>query len=153
MNTSVDIGAAFELKLGNLHDDVKSILHREPPKPRYFPVSGSIQGNGVIDLNRPNIGYMWNILSVMLVGSDDHTAVTGTAALYVDTDSTGLGLVQCRIPNMVIPTSQFISKGTLWAHSDGNVCVNVAGTSGSPTVTATITVAEWRVKDISASRT
>jgi hypothetical protein len=157
LNAEVDIATRDEQKA-----DFDSLLKKSNRLPLMLPLVASnvgefsSGGNGIIDLGSPPTGKIWNILSFALFGSDDHTAVTGTAALYVDSTPTAqaLALANLRVPNLAIPNSQFISKQTLWAHSSGNVVFNLAGLSSNTTaVNATMTVAEYHDGDISAMST
>jgi hypothetical protein len=145
LSASFDIGVAIGDKLDGIH----RALQREEPRPIFLAFAKSGIGPNPVSLGHPPAGRIWNILSVMLTGTDDHTAVTGTGALYVDSDAASLSIAQCVIPNMSIPSSQFISKGTLWAHSTGDVAVNFLGMGTTIGVVAKITVAEWRENDIS----
>lgn len=146
IGTELDIATGDELSSGL--GSIRDILDRRAPKPLFLSFSGSISSPGVINLGRPPSGRIWNILSYTLVGSDDKTVVAATtAALYVDSDPSSLGLALCRIPGQIVPSFQVISDETLWAHSSGAVCINVVG-NGTSQVLATITVAEWREMDV-----
>lgn len=145
LEASFDIGVAIGDKL----DGIQSALKKEPPRPIFLSFPRGGVGPGVVRIGHPPTGRIWNILSVTLTGNDDHTAVTGTAGLYVDSDADTLSVAQCVIPNMSIPSALFISRGTLWAHSTGDVAVNFLGMGATIGVVAKITVAEWREADIS----
>ncbi|SRR6266480_139769 len=147
----VELSASFDvgLAIGDKLDGITSALKKELPKPIYLSFAGAGVGPSVVRIGKPPTGRIWNILSVTYTGLDDHTAVTGTAALYVDSDISALTIAQCRIPGTAIPSAQFISKGTLWAHSAGDVAVNFVGMGATTGVVAVITVAEWREQDVS----
>lgn len=152
------IEAGFDLSMfvgiGDKLDDLTKVLKREPPKPLYFPLYAAITGPGSVKLGSPPTGRIWNILTLTLLGDvDDHTAVTGTGALYVDVDYQNLSVSQCKIPNLTIPSFTSISAETLWAHSQGDVAVNFAGVSAGVGVTAVITIAEYDEKEKTARHT
>lgn len=144
-----DFEAAFSIgvAIGDKLDNIHKALAKEDPKPLFIEMIKGASGPGAVNLGSPPEGKMWNILSLMVTGGDDHTAVTGTAALYVDSHDDALTVAQCKIPNISMPYSNFISKGTLWAHSTGNVVVNLVGVTAGQQITVNMGVAEWRVKD------
>lgn len=146
----VELSASFDvgIAIGDKLEGIERALKKEPPRPIFLSFAKSGIGPAPVSLGHPPAGRIWNILSVMLTGTDDHTAVTGTGALYIDSDFASLSIAQCVIPNIAIPSSQFISKGTLWAHSSGDVVVNFLGMGTTIGVVAKITVAEWREQDI-----
>lgn len=147
-----DLGAEFDVATG---DDVASLAKKmedkREPLPLFFPVTGTINGNGSLIVGRPPLGKLWNLLSITLLGLDDFTTVAGQGALYVDSEPGALSLAQCRLPKLAIPSGQPITRNTLWAHSTGNVIVNVTGTTALPQVVATVTVAEWAHGDVSST--
>jgi hypothetical protein len=154
-NLEADIATRDELK-----GDVGDLLKKGSPKPRIFPLVGSNIGefgqNTLIEMGRPPTGLIWNILTYAIFGGDDHTAVTGTAALYVDSEpnAAGMPLANLKIPNIAIPGHEFISRQTLWAHSGGSVVFNLAGlSSGTVAVNATMSIAEYHEGDITSLST
>ena|SRR5690348_621798 len=151
----LDFGAAIELGVSTSLEKNKHLFQNEAPKPRFLSVPGSGVGNVLIPVGRPPAGKLWNILTITIVGNDDHTTATGAVSIYVDSDndSNSLGLAACRVPALAIPSFTSISRGTLWAHNTGNVVANVTGASGTQNVLVTTTVAEWNVTDISTRST
>ncbi len=155
------VGAEVDLATGGELSDglngIKGMLEKSHARPLFMPFTASRLGAGVLTVGRPPAGRIWNILSLTLVGNDDFTTLANTtAALYVDADPGALSLAQCRIPVQAIPSFQTISDETVWAHSSGDVCLNVRGAlAATDQVVATITVAEWRdcdVTDVMAMR-
>lgn len=110
------------------------------------PVTG-LPGDGVIRLGRPPTGSVWNIVTVTVLGVDDHTASAAKAALYVDSDPANLNLGSCKVPVGAIPFFAPISKQTLWAHSSGQVALNVTG-SGNTQVLCIVGVVEYSWDEI-----
>jgi hypothetical protein len=155
LEASASIGVAIGDKLDKLH----GLLSKEDPKPRIFQVPGSVTyqtSSPLIVMGRPPHGCLWNILTVTVTGADDHTAIASAyASLYVDSDSSNLGLGQCVMPGMAIPSFQAISKGTLWAHSSGNIVINLDGTgmTAGTNVQCLLTVAEWHVSEVTRVNT
>lgn len=107
----------------------------------------ALPGDGVIRLGQPPAGSVWNVVTVTLLGADDHTVSAAKAALYVDADPANLNIASCLIPNITVPSFQAISKQTLWAHSSGRLCVNVSG-SGGTQVVCTVGVVEYSWEEI-----
>lgn len=155
MAVEFDLNVGVSAAIGKL-DAIHDVLRKEPPQPLQLAFSGSnsvLEGAGVIRIGRPPSGRIWNITSVTVTGADDHTTVANVSVgLYVDSDGANLGLGQARLVALAVPSHQFISKGTLWAHSMGDVCANVQGTGASTQqVNVTIGVAEWRECDVTAN--
>lgn len=155
MAVEVDFGLEFSAAMGSKLDNIHDCLKKTPPQPLQLAFTGSdsvSEGAGVIRIGRPPVGRIWNITSVTVTGADDHTAVTGVSvALYVDSDPANLGLGQARVVGLALPSYQFISRGTLWAHSTGDVCANIQGSgAGGQQVNVSIGVAEWREGDVTS---
>lgn len=148
LGAQVDIATGDELNSGL--DSIRGMLDSGHARPLFLPFTTTRLGAGIISLGRPPAGRLWNILSLTLLGNDDFTTLAATtASLYVDADPGALSLAQCRIPAQAIPSFQTISDEVMWAHSSGDVCVNVRGSLlATDQVVATITVAEWRDCDI-----
>jgi hypothetical protein len=148
------VGAELDLATGAELSDglngIKGMLDKGYARPLFLPFTAQRLGAGVLPVGRPPAGRIWNILSLTLVGNDDFTTLAGTTgALYIDADPGSLSLAQCRIPNQSIPSFQTFSDETVWAHSMGDVCINVRGALlATDQVIATITVAEWRESDV-----
>jgi hypothetical protein len=155
LNAEVDIATRDEQKA-----DFDSLLKKRGAKPLLLTLVQSNAtfatggGNGVLSFGHPPSGKLWNILSVTLCGADDTTAVVGKAALYVDSESSTLGLANLRMPNLVIPSWQTITRQTMWAHSTGDICINLTGLSTNITaVTVIVGIAEYHEGDIGAVTT
>lgn len=148
----VDIATGGELKDGL--DGVKKSVERSKPG-AYLALAGTIPAavSGVIRIGRPPEGRIWNILSLTITGNDDHTAVTGTSALYVDSDEANLSLPQLCVPNITVPYFQSFTKEAVWAHSTGYVCVNYQGAGVGVQLVAVLRVAEYREGDVAGRDT
>ncbi len=148
LGAEVDIASGDELANG-LKDLEEKLGHRGP-RPVFLSFTGRRLGAGVIPLGSPPSGRMWNIVTWTLVGNNDATAIANAvAALYVDSQEDNLSLGGCRIPGFAVPAFTTISKGTLWAHSEGSVLVNVTGNvAATDQVVSTISVLEWREGDV-----
>lgn len=148
LGAEVDIASGDELTSGLA--GIEDKLGRKPPRPTWLSFTGSRLGAGVIVVGSPPVGRIWNVLTLTLVGNDDATVVANAAAaLYVDSTEGNLSLANCRVPALVVPAFQAFSKGTLWAHSDGSLIVNVSGAvAATDQVVATVSVAEWREGDV-----
>lgn len=156
----IKLGADVEVDIatgGEMAEHVRNGMAKATPKGRAFPIVGSnanlesplsgSPGDGVIRLGRPPNGQVWNIVSVMVLGADDHTASAAKCALYVDSDPANLNIGSCEIPGITVPFFQAISKMTLWAHSSGQVCLNVSA-SGNTQVVCKVNVVEYRWEEI-----
>lgn len=152
MGVEAGLDLSIGVAIGDKLDDISKVLKKEDPKPRYLDLfaSGSTLGPTMDSFGHPPSGKIWNILFVTVTGNDDHTNVPNAyASIYVDSDPGSLGLIMCKLPGLAVPSSVSISKGTMWAHSSGDVVLSIAGT-GVTNVQASITVAEWEVKDVVA---
>lgn len=148
LGAEVDVASGDELREGLA--GLESKLGKTPPRPTYLSFSGAKFGASNIIVGSPPVGRIWNILSLTLVGNDDTTTIANArCAMYVDSQEQSLALNNCRVPGLTVPSYVTFSKGTLWAHADGSVIVNVTGAvAATDQVVATITVAEWREGDI-----
>jgi|SRR5215210_3959607 len=148
LGAEVDIASGDELASGLAGLEDK--LGKRPPRPIYLSFTASRLGPGVIVLGSPPVSRIWNILTYTLIGNDDATVIANAkAAMYVDSQEGNLTLGNCRVPNLAVPSFDTFSNGTLWAHSDGSVLVNISGAVAvTDQVVATISVAEWREGDI-----
>lgn len=148
LGAEVDIASGSELQdgLAGLEDK----LGKKPPRPTWLSFTGARFGPGAITLGSAPVGRIWNVLTLTLVGNDDTTVIANArAAMYVDSTENQLTLGNCRVPGLIVPSFQTFSKGTLWAHSDGAIVVNVSGNVAlTDQVVANISVAEWREGDI-----
>lgn len=145
----IELEASFGIAIGDKLDELKGVLEKGHAKPLFIPFIAGFTGSGAVRVGSPPTGKIWNLLTVTMLGADDHTSVTGTAAVYVDCDYNNLSTSMCRIPNLVIPSFTSISKGTLWAHSQGDVAVNFAGVAGGQEVVAVVTLAEYKETEVS----
>jgi len=151
-DVEIDIATGDEVKKA-----VKDGITGSSARGRAFPLVGSnatlevavsgSPGDGVIRLGRPPNGQVWNIVSVTVLGIDDHTSGAAKCALYVDSDPANLNLASCVIPGITVPYFNAISKQTVWAHSSGQVCLNVTGSGGAQVVCA-VGVVEYRWEEI-----
>lgn len=148
LGAELDIASGKEVEEG--FASLAAKLGKVPPRPTYLSFSASRLGAGVIVLGSPPSGRIWNVVTVTLVGNDDTTVVANArVAVYVDSQEGNLSLANCRIPGLAVPAFTAISKGTLWAHSNGAVMANVSGAvATTDQVVATISVLEWRESDI-----
>jgi len=159
LDAEVDIATRDEMNTG-LDDALKK---NRAPRPMLISVIGSSTqlntnagaggGNGVVTFGHPPAGKIWNILSVTLMGDDDTTTVAGKGALYVDSETQALGLANLRMPGLTIPSFTFITRQTLWAHSSGDVCLNLTGVGGTARVNGVLGIAEYHETDIGARTT
>jgi hypothetical protein len=156
----IKLGADVEVDIATgdeMAEHVRKGIKGSSAKGRAFPLVGSnanleatvsgSPGDGVIRLGRPPNGQVWNIVSVMVLGIDDHTSGAAKCALYTDSDPANLNLSSCEIPGITVPYFNAISKQTIWAHSSGQVCLNVTG-SGGAQVVAKVGVVEYRWDEI-----
>jgi hypothetical protein len=148
LGAEIDIASGDELASGLA--GIEDKLGRKPPRPTWLSFTGSRKGAGPITIGSAPVGRIWNVLTLTLVGNDDTTVVANArAALYVDSTEDQLTLANCRVPGLIVPSFQTFSKGTLWAHSDGALVLNVSGAvAATDQVVVSVSVAEWREGDI-----
>lgn len=148
LGAELDIASGKEVEEG--FAGLAAKLGKVPPRPTYLSFSGSRFGAGAFVIGSPPSGRIWNVLTVTLTGNDDTTVVANArVAVYVDSQEGNLSLANCRVPGLVVPSFLSISKGTLWAHSNGSVMANVSGAvAATDQVVATISVLEWRESDV-----
>lgn len=148
LGAELDIATGKEVEAG--FDAMAKALGKTPPRPTYLSFTSARFGAGAIVVGAPPQGRIWNIVTFTLVGNDDVTTIVNAkAALYVDSEEGSLSLGNCRIPAQVVPSFQTVSKGTLWAHDNGSVVVNVSGAvAATDQIVATISVMEWRDSDV-----
>lgn len=147
IGAEVDIATSDELR--GAHDDLYKRLKGLAVKPIHNTITASITvaaGATVIDLGHPPSGRLWEIRSLTLAGSDDHTAVNGAAALYVG-DSNNVSLAQMRVPGLSIPSYTPFPGDGLWAYSSEAVFVNLFAVAVGQGVMATCGILEWRLAD------
>lgn len=150
MGIDIEASASIGIAIGDKLDTIAGLLKKDEPRPHAFPqLIQSRVGNGVIDLGRCPSGRLWNILTVTALGSDDHTSVANTfAGIYINSDTSNLGLAECRIPALTVPTFITVAHKSLWVDPMENIAANITTASGSQSVTIIVTVAEWSVHDI-----
>lgn len=92
-----DIEAGVKLvtdSVNDLKDELKKLnLQSYIPIPRKLAGSGVADANGFvrIKLGKPNQGRMWNVTTVTVSGSDDHTAIANSLiSIYVGDDNNSL---------------------------------------------------------------
>lgn len=161
MEVSFDLGAKFDLltsgEFAEGMDELRGHMKRKPLKPFFNSgiAAGLIPaGNGplMLDCGSPNVGRIWNVTGLTLIGIDDSTVLANAkAALYFgDTDTPSLST--CKVPGQVIPSFSTFSDKVLWCHSTANAVVVVTGTATvGAQVIAMVHYTDWPEEAISGN--
>jgi hypothetical protein len=154
------LGAAGEVDLATVPDIENMLDLRMPPRypshpyeaARWTPKSASVlapaSGYAVLKLGRPQAGRQFNIRSVCIMGSDDHTILTGTyCGFYIGDASSLTGTAS--VPNLgenflpgsqggagvtVPANAQFGSKGAMCTYPNEIYATVYGATSGQQLV-------------------
>lgn len=155
MDIKLEFGAAIEAMTGQVDKMHKGFLDewdKRNPRPRYFTVRGQSSSASSsttpfqIDLGGPPIGFMWDVMGVVLAGTDDHTAVAGAVALYVGNNA-NISLTGLLTANFAIPSYTSVGKDRIWVQPATDLIANVSGVANSTLVTVGVHVAEWKQID------
>lgn len=155
MDIKLEFGAAIEAMTGQvdkMHKGFLSEWDKRNPRPRYFTVRGQSSSAASattpfqIDLGGPPVGYMWDVMGVVLCGADDHTAVAGTVALYAG-NCNNVSLNGLLVADLAIPSYQSIGKDRVFVQPGLDLFANVAGVANNALVTVGVHLAEWRQID------
>ena len=80
----LDLSAELELKLGRVEGKVDALRDAIYPPEVIRPLQNSgtatTAGSLVIDLGAPHVAVEWDLRTLIVVGSDDHTPVTNVTA-------------------------------------------------------------------------
>lgn len=170
----LDIATADEVR--EVGDEVSSrvldgLSKRPLPIRRRVPtnvVATAGQANVLLDFGTPAMGRMWNVMEIVVLGVDDHTAVAGTiggaaiAVPYIGSLPLGTPLtVAGTAPplgdavrnSITIPGVFLFTKEAQWVHQGENLFVYVQGMNAFPQpLTGVATVNEWIDKYVEAGR-
>lgn len=151
----VRVGAELDLATKDeLREMGASLLKgARAPKPLYKDYAASVQGNGSIPtiiLGGPPTGRVWKILSITVMGNNDHSTITsplGFLAMYFG-DPANPSLAQCKKVKIALPSTD--EPGLAYVcQPPQQVFFLGDNTLNSPdNCTVTMTVEEWRADDI-----
>jgi hypothetical protein len=151
LGSEVDIVSGPELTEG-LHGLGERLLGKEPIRPTYsfrpgadlMPAAGPLK----LDLGRPPVGRMWNLLGVTTFGADDATTTASAKVAIYCGDIQNVSLVQLKIPALVVPVFQSVTKSVLWCMDSETLFASVTGAAATSPIGVIVHVAEWREADI-----
>ena len=149
----LDLASGDELA-GAKGDILSSLAGKSPPVPLYLQFVSSGVGAGAVaqlNLGSPPAGRVWNILSITVVGGDDHTAfLTATQfAVYIGPVSLS-NLANVKNP---APGTTNLPTNAVWCHANENVYIQTdRSLAVTEAITAILYVAEWRVGDVTQIR-
>jgi hypothetical protein len=152
MAVELEASASFGVAIGDKLDALHKVLSKEDPHPVYLPLSrgGIIPATGVaevyLDFGKPPSNKIWNILSFVVFGPDDHTAVAASFAAWYVGDPGNPSLMGLRQPGFPLPGVVTYSRDIEWAMPSENVFTHIIAAAGTP-VGANLLVAEWNLKD------
>lgn len=150
----VDIDVEFVAKLAT-KDDLRKATRRPQPPLRIRRVASVTSTTGaavpnIMSLGNPSAGRVWNVMSLAVVGNDDHTAVAGsTVALYAgDPTSPSLGqLIMPATAGTVLPFFEDIGTNVIWIESMAELFVIVNGAGVGQNLTAVTFCLDYRQSD------
>jgi hypothetical protein len=144
----IDLATRDELR--NMRND---ILGKSDPKPLYKDYAASVQGNGTVPtiiLGGPPTGRVWRVLSVTVVGNNDHGTIgspLGFVAMYFG-DPANPNLAQVKKVKMTLPSTDepglaYVCQAPQQIFFLGDNTLNAPDNC-----TITMTVEEWRASDL-----
>lgn len=149
----LDLASGAELQDG-LSGLESRLMGAQTPRPLFYTFPGQASGTGglaTISIGAPPAGRIWNILSVTIVGNDDHSTIASPAgfmAMYFgDPFNPSLGaLAAVKLP---LPGTTFFSAQALWCPSGQQVfLVSDKALNAPDQMVAVVSLAEWRSGDI-----
>jgi hypothetical protein len=151
LGSEVDIVSGKELTDG-LSTLGERLLGKEPIRATYsfrpgadvMPAAGAL----TIDLGRPPIGRMWNLLGVTTFGADDATTTANAKVAVYCGDVQSPTMVQLKIPALVVPVFQSVTKSVLWCMDSETLFARVTGAIATAPIGVIVHIAEWRERDI-----
>lgn len=157
MQVRLSLGSEVDIVSGKeLHEGLSTLgerlLGKEPIRPTFsfrpgadvMPATGAL----TLDLGRPPIGRMWNLLGVTTFGVDDATTTASAKVAVYCGDVQNATLVQLKIPALVVPTFQSVTKGVLWCMDSETLFARVTGAASTSPIGVIVHIAEWREYDI-----
>lgn len=145
-----DAGIHLGAAVGDKLDSIRDLLDRKDPRPSYIPLSGAFQApatSGTIQLGHPPANKIWNVLSIVAFGADDHTAVAGgNVAWYTTSDTSQLSLFGLRDTGIAIPSQRNYSRDIMWCYPNEHIVVSAVAT-GATVIGVNMVVAEWNIRD------
>ena len=107
----------------------------------------------ILDLGRPSAGRAWNVLSVTVIGSDDHTSLAGVSpTVYLGTpDANAVIYSQCLVPanGQTVPNVSSFTPGVVWAVNE-HLFVIVYGAAAGQVLTAVARCTDYPAPSIFA---
>lgn len=147
-DAEIELASTDEIRA--ISDNAVSRIRAPHPKPRLKsnPASGVMPATGplILDLGSPPAGSVWSIISVVVVGSDDRTAVpAGIAALYLGGEpSLNPSLMNLLEPgSTTIPVRWNYNPDMHFAHVGDSLYVLVYGAAAGLNIAAVSRYHEW----------
>lgn len=149
---SVEVGFDAFVDLGNKLDGIQRSLNRDAMLPNIKTVGGStnlVAATGVVEINeRPAAGKIWNILKVIVISTDGHTALAG---VIVDVYASALADVSApAIDNLIVsggtgnvPSITFYSKQVEWCNHGEEIFGQIYGGTVGQQIVLLARVAEY----------
>lgn len=152
--------ADLKLTLGDLRDTAKRREQRElqrqaklAEQPSYNTIHGNVQLNGTgfgvirFNLPGPNQGFVWNVRTLVIGGSDPTVAVAGRADVFVRADDlrvingiAGIGLSGWRDTHAALPMTTSYGEGEMFCHANDELWVVITGGTANQQLAAIATV-------------
>lgn len=150
----IDIASGKELDSGlkSLRDSMNGVLAKPKRIMRPLSVAQTFSGIAVGDTlqlsaGTPAAGRIWVVTRILVLGSDDSTAVTGAlAAVYIG-DPANVGLSQCVKPGAAIPFIDTQNEHSYVVHDRESLFINVSATAAVAAGQVVLNALAWEYKD------
>lgn len=160
---SLDLGASIDVVTGKEFGDgidnlKKDLFGRKKPKPIYSARAGSVimpaanPTETYIDLGRPPVGRVWNVLGITTAGNDSFTTVASANVSIYCGDSDSPSLVGLKVTGLAVPETYTVGEKVFWCHSTEHLVAGVSGAVAADSQVLVIAhIAEWVECDITAN--
>lgn len=152
-----EIDVCTSEEMDGFKSDILDGIHKNKPSDKRFidrPLSGSgvapASGNLVVELypQGPAVGRIWNLTALVVLGGDDHTAVTGVTVSWYIGDSSNPILGQCIKPAMTVPQGYEFSKDVVWQQPGSQLFGIVYGATAGQQIVLNAKARDFRQSDI-----
>lgn len=154
--TKLQVGAELDIATGQEVQDAIDSLEQKltfPVLPRRIyqaaaTAAGGLAGSFLIEVGHPNTPVFWDVRHLVVLGADDHTALTGVnASVYVGQAVQGqVSLLDCAWQGIPVPGSARWNKELIVAHNE-RLYVLLTGTNVQVNFLVTGMVVEVQMED------
>lgn len=153
----MEIDLELGVKLAASTDRLNGVLDRlADGEPKAFHTKRVQQGLAtagvptILNLGRPSAGSTWNVVQAVVMGSDDHTPIPGSAVVLCVGQAANPSLPDVVDPSNgnTVPNSATYGQETIWVDSGLDVYIVVYGAATGQSLTAVVYVDQFRTDDI-----